>query len=65
MANYNTVSRTECHYRTVTSERILTYSRVFNESSVRKDSLSSENVKKVRGRKRKATTGESPKNKKS
>ena len=33
--------------------------------AVRKDSLSSENVEKKRGRKRKATTGESSKNKKS
>ena len=33
--------------------------------AVRKDSLSSENVEKKRGRKRNATTGESSKNKKS
>ena len=33
--------------------------------AVRKDSLSSENVEKKRGRKRKATTEESSKNKKS
>ena len=33
--------------------------------AVRKDSLSSENVAKKRGRKRKATTGVSSKNKKS
>ena len=33
--------------------------------AVRKDTLSSENVENKRGRKRKATTGESSKNKKS
>jgi len=38
---------------------------VENQLSVNRHSLSSENVEKKRGRKRKTTTGESSKNKKS
>ena len=48
-----------------TTERLEKYLDLTENLAVHKDSLSSENVKKKSGRKRKATTGESSKNKKS